>query len=64
MKKKNTVAIEDLALWTIVAFCENAAQLGCPKDKEVDMWIRELAEDNSKEARKVMNKLIDLINQY
>ena len=24
----------------ILAFCENAAELGCPRDKEVDMWFR------------------------
>lgn len=37
-----TVALEDICIDTILTFCENAAELGCPKDKEVDMWFREL----------------------
>ena len=63
IKKTNTVALEDLTLWAIVSFCENAAELGCPRDKEVDMWIRELAEENPKETRKVMEKLLDIMDR-
>lgn len=57
MKK---IPVEDLMLWVIVSFCENAAELGCPRNKEVDMWIRELADD-SKKARKVMTKLLKIM---
>jgi len=31
------IAIEDLVVLNILSFCENAAELGCPKNKEVDM---------------------------
>ncbi len=55
-----TIAVEDLMLEVIIAFCENAAELGCPKDKEVDMWIRELP---YKKARKVMDKLVNLLDK-
>lgn len=53
----NTVALEDLYIGTILTFCENAAELGCPKDKEVDMWFRELP---YKEQYKVAQKMFDI----
>lgn len=50
-----TVAIENLYIGTILTFCENASELGCPKDKEVDMWFRELSyEEQHKVAEKMM----------
>lgn len=52
-----TVALEDLVASTILTFCENAAELGCPRDKDVDMWFRELSEDD---MRKVGEKLLDI----
>ena len=52
-----TVAIEDLYIGTILTFCENAAELGCPRDKEVDMWFRELPYG---EQLKVANKMIEI----
>lgn len=52
-----TVEIEDLMAETILSFCENSAELGCPKDKEVDMWFRELTPE---ERRDVMDKLLDI----
>jgi hypothetical protein len=52
-----TVAIEDIMADTIVSFCENAAQLGCPRNKDVDMWFRELS---SEERYEVMSKLIEI----
>lgn len=57
MKK---VAIEDLMLDVIVSFCENAAELGCPKTSEVDMWIRNLP---YKKSYKVMEKLLDIMGR-
>ena len=41
-----TVAVEDLVASTILTFCENAAELGCPKNRDVDMWFRELSEED------------------
>jgi len=52
-----TVAIEDIMADTIVSFCENAAQLGCPRNKDVDMWFRELSRE---ERYEVMGRLIDI----
>ena len=52
-----TVAIEDLVIGTILTFCENAAELGCPKDKEVDMWFRELPYE---EQYKVADKMMEI----
>ena len=52
-----TVALEDLMAATIVSFCENAAELGCPRDKDVDMWFRELSYDD---AFKVAGKMMDI----
>ena len=52
-----TVAIEDLIVSTILTFCENAAELGCPRDKEVDMWFRELPYE---EQYKVADKMSEI----
>jgi len=51
------VAIEDIIVDTILGFCENAAELGCPKDQEVDMWFRYLPR---KEQLRVADKLIEI----
>lgn len=50
-----TVALESIVASTILTFCENAAELGCPKDRDVDMWFRELSEDD---MLKVGDKLL------
>lgn len=56
-----TVALEDLVAETILYFCENLAELGCPqKEKNPDMWFRYLS---PKEQRKVAEKLIDIIER-
>ena len=55
-----TVALEDLITETILTFCENIAELGCPKNEEVDMWFRYLPEDKQ---RNVSEKLIDIIER-
>ena len=52
-----TIAIEDLIIGTILTFCENAAELGCPRDKEVDMWFRYLSYE---EQCKVVDKMIEI----
>ena len=52
-----TIALEDIVALTILAFCENAAELGCPADKEVDVWFRELSFE---EARDVADKLLEI----
>jgi len=52
-----TVAIENIMADTIVSFCENAAELGCPRDQDVDMWFRYLSEE---QRRTVMSKLLDI----
>jgi len=57
MKK---IALEELVASTILNFCENAAELGCPKDKEVDMWFRYLSPE---EQVKVGGKLLDIIER-
>jgi len=50
-----TIALEDIIVGTILTFCENAAELGCPREAEVDMWFRELSYEDS---LKVADKLI------
>lgn len=60
-KKPISIALEDLMLDVIVSFCENAAELGCPRNKEVDMWIREM---DAKKAFKVMGKLLDIMDKW
>jgi hypothetical protein len=52
-----TVAIEDLMCDAILSFCENAAELGCPREKDVDMWFRELSDE---EQFNVASKLLSI----
>ena len=52
-----TVAIEDLMVECVLTFCENAAELGCPKDQEVDMWFRYLSYED---AYKVAEKMLEI----
>jgi len=56
-----TVAIEDLIVGTILTFCENAAELGCPRELDVDMWFRELS---SEEQNKVASKMMEIEERY
>lgn len=56
-----TVAIEDLYIGTILTFCENLAELGCPKDAEPDMWFRELSYE---EQHRVVEKMIEIEGRY
>ena len=61
MKKSYNNCIEKIIAKIVLVFCENAAELGCPKEKEVDMWFREL---EIKEQFKVSKKIYKLIKEY
>jgi hypothetical protein len=56
-----TVAIEDLYIGTVLTFCENLAELGCPKEAEPDMWFRELSYE---EQCKVADKMLEIEERY
>ena len=56
-----TVAVEDLIIGTILTFCENAAELGCPREKDVDMWFRELSHNDQ---LKVVDKMLEIEERY
>jgi len=56
-----TVALEELVASTILWFCENLAELGCPRNAEPDMWFREL--DSDKQVA-VASKLLDIIERF
>lgn len=55
------IAIEDMIIETILTFCENLAELGCPREKEPDMWFRELGRD---EQFKVVDKMMEIEERY
>ena len=55
-----TVELSELVASTILDFCENAAELGCPRNQEVDMWFRYLS---PKEQVAVGQKLIDIVDR-
>jgi len=59
--KINTVHVEDLIVETILTFCENAAELGCPREQEVDMWFRYLP---YKKQFKVAQKMVEIVERY
>lgn len=56
-QQMKTVAVESLVVDSILTFCENAAELGCPRDKDVDMWFRELSYE---EQLKVADKMLEI----
>ena len=56
-----TVALEDIYINTILTFCENLAELGCPRDAESDMWWRELPYE---EQTKVVQKMFAIEERY
>jgi hypothetical protein len=56
-----TIELEELVASTILDFCENLAELGCPrKEKEPDMWYRNLTWD---EKKKVADKLMTIVER-
>jgi hypothetical protein len=56
-----TIELEELVASTILSFCENLAELGCPrKEKEPDMWYRNLSWDGQK---KVADKLMTIVER-
>jgi len=59
-----TVAIEELMVSCVLTFCENLAELGCPKDKDPCIWFRELCYDNMDEALKVCDKILEIQERY
>lgn len=54
------IVLEGLVADVILQFCENAAELGCPRDKEVDMWFRELEPNDQ---LKVCDKLLYIMER-
>jgi len=57
----NTVALEDLVAETILSFCENLAELGCPSSvKDPDMWFRYLSPNEQVE---VASKLLYIMER-
>jgi len=57
-----TVALEDIYASIILHFCENLAELGCPRsEKNPDMWFRYLT---PKKQRSVASKLIDIEEKH
>jgi len=57
----NTVALEDLVAETILSFCENLAELGCPSSvKDPDMWFRYLSPN---EQIEVASKLLYIMER-
>jgi hypothetical protein len=55
-----TIELEELVASTILDFCENLAELGCPKKDEPDMWYRNLSWD---EQKKVADKLMTIVER-
>lgn len=57
IKEPIVVSLESLVSTTLLTFCENLAELGCPPDVQPDMWFRGLSE---KEMDAVGGKLLDI----
>mgnify|MGYP001010111338 CR=1 FL=1 len=53
-----TIAIEELTGTVIRLFCEYADDLGCPKDKHIDEWVKEMSKE---EIYDLGGKLVDMI---
>lgn len=46
----------------ILAFCENLAEIGCPKDVEPNMWFRSLKPEEMFEVSSKLLKIMDEFN--
>ena len=56
-----TVELSSLVADTILSFCENLAELGCPRDeKNPDMWFRNMS---TKKQQEVAQKLLDIVDR-
>ena len=55
-----TIELEEIVASTILDFCENLAELGCPRKSEPDMWYRNLSWD---EQKKVADKLMTIVER-
>ena len=51
--------VEDICIGTIMTFCENLAELGCPKEAEPDMWFRNMSYEDQSEVVNKMFKIND-----
>jgi len=61
MKKMKKKMIKNIVNEVVLTFCENLAELGCPKDEpDVDMWFRYLS---SKDQLKVSKKIMKIIKR-
>jgi hypothetical protein len=56
-----TASLEQIVADVILSFCENLAELGCPRNAEPDIWFRELSNE---ERFKIADKLIDIEQRY
>ena len=57
IKKQKYYDLDTMVAYFVKVFCENAAELGCPKETEVDMWFRYLSPEGQ---IKVGKKLLDI----
>ncbi len=57
MKKPIVVSLESLVSSTVLTFCENLTELGCPIAASPDLWFRNLSE---KEQDIVGGKILDI----
>lgn len=55
-----TIELEKLVAFTVLTFCENLAELGCPRNTEPDMWFRNLSDKRKEE---VGSKMLDIISR-
>jgi hypothetical protein len=51
-EKMKKTAANGIVVDAVLTFCENAAELGCPRGKDVDMWFRELSKGKMREVAK------------
>jgi len=49
--------IENLTKTNILTFCENLAELGCPRDQEPDMWYRYLTDEQQLDVSKKIKEI-------
>jgi len=61
MKKMKKKMIKKIINEVVLTFCENLAELGCPKDEpDADMWFRYLS---PKDQLKVSKKIMKIIKE-
>ena len=57
--KRTFESANEFSRFYIQCFCENLAELGCPREEDSDMWFRHLSKEDGLNVIKKLNSIIE-----